>query len=170
MSSLYQKYRSTNFNEIKGQENITKLLKNAIKGDQISHAYLFVGSRGTGKTSTARILAKAVNCQHPLKDGNPCNECEFCKSIAEGRFLDLIEIDAASNRGIDQIRELKEKIEFSPSQGRFKVYIIDEVHMLTTEAFNALLKTLEEPPAHVIFIFATTDVHKLDLLVISIMK
>lgn len=167
MSSLYQKYRSTNFNEIKGQENITKLLKNAIKGDQISHAYLFVGSRGTGKTSTARILAKAVNCQHPLKDGNPCNECEFCKSIAEGRFLDLIEIDAASNRGIDQIRELKEKIEFSPSQGRFKVYIIDEVHMLTTEAFNALLKTLEEPPAHVIFIFATTDVHKLPPTILS---
>jgi len=167
MSSLYQKYRSSNFNEIKGQENITKLLKNAIKGNQISHAYLLVGSRGTGKTSTARILAKAVNCLNPLKDGNPCNECEFCKSISEGRFLDLIEIDAASNRGIDQIRELKEKIEFSPSQGRFKVYIIDEVHMLTTEAFNALLKTLEEPPEHVIFIFATTDVHKLPPTILS---
>ncbi|MHC1717016.1 MAG: DNA polymerase III subunit gamma/tau [Candidatus Dojkabacteria bacterium] len=167
MSSLYQKYRSSNFNEIKGQEHITKLLKNAVKGNQISHAYLFVGSRGTGKTSTARILAKAVNCLNLEKDGNPCGKCEFCMSISEGRFLDLIEIDAASNRGIDQIRELKEKIEFSPSQGRFKVYIIDEVHMLTTEAFNALLKTLEEPPEHVIFIFATTDVHKLPPTILS---
>ncbi len=167
MSSLYQKYRSADFNEIIGQESITKLLKNAVKGNQISHAYLFVGSRGTGKTSTARILAKAVNCLNPKKDGNPCNECEICKSVADGRFLDLIEIDAASNRGIDQIRELKEKIEFSPSQGRFKVYIVDEVHMLTTEAFNALLKTLEEPPEHVIFIFATTDVHKLPPTILS---
>lgn len=166
-SVLYQKYRSSTFDEIKGQEHVTKLLKNAVKGDQISQAYLFVGSRGTGKTSTARILAKAVNCKKPKKDGNPCNECEYCTSIASGRFLDLIEIDAASNRGIDQIRELKEKIEFSPSEGKFKVYIIDEVHMLTTEAFNALLKTLEEPPVHVIFILATTDVHKLPPTILS---
>ena len=166
-SVLYQKYRSTDFDEIKGQDHITKLLKNAVKSNQISQAYLFVGSRGTGKTSTARILAKAVNCKNPKKDGNPCNECEYCTSISSGRFLDLIEIDAASNRGIDQIRELKEKIEFSPSEGKFKVYIIDEVHMLTTEAFNALLKTLEEPPAHVIFILATTDVHKLPPTILS---
>lgn len=155
------------FDEIKGQDHVTKLLKNAVKSDQIAQAYLFVGSRGTGKTSTARILAKAVNCKKPKKDGNPCNECEYCESISSGRFLDLIEIDAASNRGIDQIRELKEKIEFSPSEGKFKVYIIDEVHMLTTEAFNALLKTLEEPPAHVIFILATTDVHKLPPTILS---
>ena len=166
-SVLYQKYRSSDFDEIKGQDHVTKLLKNAVKTDQIAQAYLFVGSRGTGKTSTARILAKAVNCKNLKKDGNPCGECEFCQSITAGRFLDLIEIDAASNRGIDQIRELKEKIEFSPSEGKFKVYIIDEVHMLTTEAFNALLKTLEEPPAHVIFILATTDVHKLPPTILS---
>ena len=166
-SVLYQKYRSMDFDEIKGQDHVTKLLKNAVKGNQISQAYLFVGSRGTGKTSTARILAKAVNCKKPKADGNPCNECEYCTSITTGRFMDLIEIDAASNRGIDQIRELKEKIEFSPSEGKFKVYIIDEVHMLTTEAFNALLKTLEEPPGHVIFILATTDVHKLPPTILS---
>jgi DNA polymerase-3 subunit gamma/tau len=166
-SVLYQKYRSRDFDEIKGQDHVTKLLKNAVKSDQIAQAYLFVGSRGTGKTSTARILAKAVNCKNPKKDGNPCNECEYCESIASGRFLDLIEIDAASNRGIDQIRQLKEKIEFSPSEGKFKIYIIDEVHMLTTEAFNALLKTLEEPPGHVIFILATTDVHKLPPTILS---
>ena len=166
-SVLYQKYRSSNFDELKGQDHITKLLKNAIKSNQIAQAYLFVGSRGTGKTSTARILAKAVNCKKVKSDGNPCNECEYCVSISTGRFLDLIEIDAASNRGIDQIRELKEKIEFSPSEGKFKVYIIDEVHMLTTEAFNALLKTLEEPPPHVIFILATTDVHKLPPTILS---
>lgn len=164
---LYRKYRSQNFDELVGQDHITKILKNAVKKDQLSHAYLLVGSRGTGKTSTARILAKAVNCKSPLKDGNPCNKCEICESISNGNFLDLIEIDAASNRGIDQIRELKERIEFSPSEGRFKVYIIDEVHMLTNEAFNALLKTLEEPPAHIIFILATTDVHKLPATILS---
>jgi len=164
---LYRKYRSQNFDELVGQDHITKILKNAVKKDQLSHAYLLVGSRGTGKTSTARILAKAVNCKSSLKDGNPCNRCEICESISNGNFLDLIEIDAASNRGIDQIRELKERIEFSPSEGRFKVYIIDEVHMLTNEAFNALLKTLEEPPAHIIFILATTDVHKLPATILS---
>ena len=166
-SVLYQKYRSQDFEQLLGQENVTKLLKNSVKNNQLAQAYLFVGSRGTGKTSTARIFAKAVNCLNPKEDGNPCNECANCKSITEGSFLDLIEVDAASNRGIDQIRELKEKIEFSPSVGKYKVYIIDEVHMLTTEAFNALLKTLEEPPAHVIFILATTDVHKLPATILS---
>ncbi|HOV34689.1 MAG TPA: DNA polymerase III subunit gamma/tau [Candidatus Dojkabacteria bacterium] len=166
-SVLYQKYRAQNFDELYGQENVVRLLKNAVKRNKIAQAYLFVGSRGTGKTSTARILAKAINCLNPQVDGNPCNECENCKSITDGRFLDLIEIDAASNRGIDQIRELKEKIEFSPSEGKYKVYIIDEVHMLTTEAFNALLKTLEEPPAHVVFILATTDVYKLPPTILS---
>ena len=166
-SVLYQKYRSSDFNELQGQDHVTKLLKNAVKTKQIAQAYLFVNSRDTKKTSTARILAKAVNCKKIKSDGNPCNECESCISISTGRFLDLIEVDAASNRGIDQIRELKEKIEFSPSEGKYKVYIIDEVHMLTTEAFNALLKTLEEPPAHVIFILATTDVHKLPPTILS---
>jgi DNA polymerase-3 subunit gamma/tau len=164
---LYRKYRAQDFDELVGQEHITKILKNAVKSDQLSHAYLFVGSRGTGKTSTARILAKAVNCLKPKKDGNPCNKCEVCQAITNGNYMDLIEIDAASNRGIDQIRELKERIEFAPSKGRFKVYIIDEVHMMTKEAFNALLKTLEEPPAHVMFILATTDVHKLPPTILS---
>ena len=166
-SVLYRKYRAQDFDQLIGQGHITKLLKNAVKTNQISQAYLFVGSRGTGKTSAARILAKAVNCLHPKEDGNPCNECEVCVGITTGRLMDLIEIDAASNRGIDQIRELKEKIEYSPTDSKYKVYVIDEVHMLTTEAFNALLKTLEEPPAHVIFILATTDVHKLPPTILS---
>jgi DNA polymerase-3 subunit gamma/tau len=166
-SVLYQKYRSQNFDELIGQEHITKILKNAVKSNQLTHAYLFVGSRGTGKTSAARILAKAINCENPTKEGNPCGECGICRGISGGNFLDLIEIDAASNRGIDQIRELKEKIEFSPTEGKYKVYIIDEVHMLTSEAFNALLKTLEEPPEHVIFILATTEVHKLPPTILS---
>lgn len=164
---LYRKYRSQTFDSLLGQEHITRILKNAVLTDSLSHAYLLVGSRGTGKTSTARILAKAINCSKLSKDGNPCNECDSCKSITSGSFLDLIEIDAASNRGIDQIRDLKEKIEFSPTEGKYKIYIIDEVHMLTTEAFNALLKTLEEPPSHVIFILATTDVHKLPATILS---
>ncbi|MCD4811566.1 DNA polymerase III subunit gamma/tau [bacterium] len=164
---LYRKYRAQNFDELVGQEHITKILKNAVKRDQLSHAYLFVGSRGTGKTSAARIFAKAVNCTNIGKDGNPCGKCTICKGVLSGNFLDLIEIDAASNRGIDQIRELKEKIEFSPNEGKYKVYIIDEVHMLTTEAFNALLKTLEEPPSHIIFILATTEVHKLPATILS---
>jgi len=142
-------------------------LQNAVKKQRLSHAYLFVGSRGTGKTSAARILAKAINCSHPNEDGNPCNKCDVCKAISSGTFLDIIEIDAASNIGIDQIRQLKERIEFTPSEGKFKVYIIDEVHMLTTEAFNALLKTLEEPPEHAIFILATTEVHKLPATILS---
>ena len=164
---LYRKYRAQNFDELVGQEHITKILKNSIKSNQLSHAYLFVGSRGTGKTSSARILAKAVNCMNPKSDGNPCCKCEACTAIADGSYMDLVEIDAASNRGIDQIRELKEKIEFAPVKGKYKVYIIDEVHMLTTEAFNALLKTLEEPPSHVIFILVTTDVHKLPPTILS---
>ncbi|MDD4382371.1 MAG: DNA polymerase III subunit gamma/tau [Candidatus Dojkabacteria bacterium] len=166
-SVLYRKYRAQDFDQLVGQSHITKLLKNAVKSNQISQAYLFVGSRGTGKTSTARILTKAVNCLKPKEDGNPCNECEICKGITNGTLMDLIEIDAASNRGIDQIRELKEKIGFSPADSKYKVYVIDEVHMLTTEAFNALLKTLEEPPSHVIFILATTDVHKLPPTILS---
>ncbi len=165
--ALYNKYRSQDFDQLIGQEGISKSLKNALIKNKVANAYLFVGTRGTGKTSTARILAKALNCLKLSKDGNPCNECKNCKAITEGKFMDLIEIDAASNRGIDQIRDLKEKIEFSPTEGKYKVYIIDEVHMLTKEAFNALLKTLEEPPAHVVFILATTDVHKLPATILS---
>lgn len=164
---LYRKYRAQNFDQLVGQEHISAILKNSVKKKSISHAYLFTGSRGTGKTSTARIFVKAINCLDRLKDGNPCNKCDNCLSITAGRFLDLIEIDAASNRGIEEIRELKEKIEFTPSEGKYKTYIIDEVHMLTNEAFNALLKTLEEPPSHVIFILATTDAHKLPPTILS---
>ncbi len=164
---LYRKYRMQNFDELVGQDHISTILKNAVKKDSLSHAYLLTGSRGTGKTSTARILVKAINCLNPVGDGNPCNKCDFCLAITAGRFLDLIEIDAASNRGIEQIRDLKEKIEFSPAEGKYKTYIIDEVHMLTNEAFNALLKTLEEPPAHVILILATTDAHKLPPTILS---
>lgn len=164
---LYRKYRSQTFNELIGQDHITAILKNAVKNESIAHAYLFVGARGTGKTSAARILAKSINCLSPNADGNPDNECEVCRGVVSGNFIDMIEIDAASNRGIDQIRELKERIEFTPSEGKYKVYIIDEVHMLTKEAFNALLKTLEEPPEHVVFILATTDVHKLPPTILS---
>jgi len=163
---LYRKYRSQNFDELRGQNHISPILKNAVKKGSISHAYLFTGSRGTGKTSAARIFTKAINCSK-LSKGNPCNKCESCKAITDGKFMDLVEIDAASNRGIDQIRELKERIEFNPVEGKYKVYIIDEVHMLTSEAFNALLKTLEEPPEHVIFILATTDSHKLPPTILS---
>jgi DNA polymerase-3 subunit gamma/tau len=164
---LYRKYRSQDFDQLIGQEHISSILKNAVAQGQIGHAYLFYGPRGLGKTSTARILAKAVNCLKPKKNGNPCGKCEVCTSVQEGKFLDLIEIDAASNRGIDQIRELKEKIEFSPTEGKYKVYIVDEVHMLTKEAFNALLKTLEEPPEHAIFILCTTEVHKVPPTILS---
>ena len=163
---FYRKWRPKSLSEVVGQEAITKTLKQAVAQERIAHAYLFCGTRGTGKTSTARILAKAINCLSP-KDGEPDNECHICMSINEGRSLDLIEIDAASNRGIDDIRELSDKVRFSPNESRYKIYIIDEVHMLTEPAFNALLKTLEEPPAHAVFILATTEAHKVPLTIIS---
>ncbi len=164
--SLYRKYRPQNFDHLVGQDHVKITLSNALKLGRVNHAYLFTGPRGTGKTSAARILAKAVNCLN-LKDAQPCGECEICKDIQDGRLIDLIEIDAASNRGIDEMRDLREKINFSPTRAKNKIYIIDEVHMLTKEAFNALLKTLEEPPSHVYFILATTEVHKIPETILS---
>jgi len=155
--ALYRKWRSQTFETVIGQEHVALTLRNALRDGRMSHAYLFTGPRGTGKTSTARILAKAINCLHESPAQRPCNSCAICTAINEGRLLDLIEIDAASNRGIDEIRDLREKIQFRPNEARYKVYIIDEVHMLTKEAFNALLKTLEEPPAHAVFVLATTE-------------
>ena len=163
---FYRKWRPKSLGEVVGQEAITKTLKQAVAQGRTSHAYLFCGTRGTGKTSTARILAKAINCLSP-QDGEPDNECHICVGINEARSLDLIEIDAASNRGIDDIRDLSDKVRFSPNESRYKIYIIDEVHMLTEPAFNALLKTLEEPPAHAVFILATTEAHKVPLTIIS---
>ena len=165
--SLYLKYRPQNFKTIVGQDHIVTTLKNAIKHGLLTHAYLFSGPRGTGKTSLARIVAKSLNCSNLEEGTEPCNRCENCDAISKGRLVDLIEIDAASNRGIDEIRELREKILFAPTQGTAKIYIIDEVHMLTKEAFNALLKTLEEPPEHAYFILATTEVHKIPETIIS---
>ncbi len=164
--ALYRRWRSRTFAEIIGQEHVTQTLLNALRAGRIGHAYLFAGPRGTGKTTTARILAKAVNCLDP-QNGEPCNRCAICRSLNEGRALDLIEIDGASNRGIDEIRALREKIAFSPGECRYKVYVIDEVHMLTDPAFNALLKTLEEPPPHAIFVLATTEPHRIPLTVLS---
>ncbi len=163
---FYRKWRPKTLGQLVGQEMVSQTLRKAVTLDRVAHAYLFCGPHGTGKTSTARILAKAVNCLSPV-DGEPDNACDICRSINEGRALDLIEIDAASNRGIDDIRNLSDKIHFTPNEARYKVYIIDEVHMLTEPAFNALLKTLEEPPAHAIFILATTEAHKVPLTVIS---
>lgn len=164
--ALYRVWRPQRFDEIVGQQVITRTLKNAIITKQISHAYLFAGPRGTGKTSAAKIFAKAVNCHHS-KDGEPCNKCETCKAITAGRLNDVIEIDAASNNGVEEIRDIRDKVKYAPTQADYKVYIIDEVHMLSTGAFNALLKTLEEPPANVIFILATTEPHKIPLTIIS---
>lgn len=161
-----RKWRPQRFSDVVGQEHITATLKNALKNKRIAHAYLFTGPRGVGKTTTARILAKALNCLNP-QDTEPCNECEMCKSIQTTQSLDIIEIDGASNRGIDEIRTLRDSVKYAPTKGKYKIYIIDEVHMLTKESFNAFLKTLEEPPAHTIFIFATTDVHKVPLTIIS---
>ena len=163
---LYRKYRPKAFSDVYGQDHVTSTLKNEIKNGRVSHAYLFTGSRGTGKTTCAKILAKAVNCEHNV-DGEPCNECEVCKGLDNGSIYDVVEIDAASNNGVDNIRELRDETNYAPSRGKYRVYIIDEVHMLSTGAFNALLKTLEEPPAHVIFILATTEVHKLPATILS---
>jgi len=169
MTTLYRKYRPQVFDEVYGQDHIVETLKRALDTNRVAHAYLFCGGRGVGKTTVARIMAKAVNCtnESPPAGGRPCGKCANCKSITAGKFIDLIEIDAASNRGIDEIRDLRDKIQFAPSIGKKRVYIIDEVHMLTREAFNALLKTLEEPPAHTIFIFATTEAHKVPVTVMS---
>ncbi|WKZ29747.1 MAG: DNA polymerase III subunit gamma/tau [Candidatus Dojkabacteria bacterium] len=167
MPSLYTQFRPKTFGALLGQHHIVSLLQAELAAGKTSHSYIFIGPRGTGKTTTARILAKALNCESLQDDGSPCDKCPSCVAFSSGKFLDLIEIDAASNRGIDEIREMKEKIEFRPSQGRQKVYIIDEVHMLTKEAFNALLKTLEEPPTHVTFILATTEPHKIPLTILS---
>lgn len=164
--ALYRVWRPQRFDEIVGQQMITQTLKNAIMTHQTSHAYLFTGPRGTGKTSAAKIFAKAINCHH-LVDGEPCNECETCKAITKGQINDVIEIDAASNNGVEEIRDIRDKAKYAPTQADYKVYIIDEVHMLSTGAFNALLKTLEEPPANVIFILATTEPHKIPLTIIS---
>ena len=164
--ALYRKWRPDNFNDVKGQDTIVTTLRNQINADRIGHAYLFCGTRGTGKTSVAKIFAKAVNCEHPV-DGNPCGECPTCKAIAAGTSMNVIEIDAASNNGVDNIRQIREEVQYSPTEGRFKVYIIDEVHMLSIGAFNALLKTLEEPPAYVIFILATTEVAKIPITILS---
>lgn len=164
--ALYRKYRPKTFSEVVGQEHITEALKNELAAGKAVHAYLFTGTRGTGKTSSAKILAKAVNCLNP-QNGDPCLECESCKAIANGENTDIVEIDAASNNSVDSIRELRERVSFAPSASKYRVYIIDEVHMLTVSAFNALLKTLEEPPEHVIFILATTEVHKLPATILS---
>jgi len=164
--ALYRKYRPSTFDEVKGQDHIVTTLKNQLKTGRVGHAYLFCGTRGTGKTSIAKIFAKAVNCESPI-EGSPCGQCRICKSIEDGSFMNVIEIDAASNNGVDSVRQIVDEIKYSPSEGKYRVYIIDEVHMLSTGAFNALLKTLEEPPSYVIFILATTEVHKIPITILS---
>ena len=165
-TALYRKFRPAGFDEVKGQDHIVTTLKNQIKSNRIGHAYLFTSTRGTGKTSVAKIFAKSVNCENPA-DGSPCGECKVCKAIAAGVSMNVIEIDAASNNGVDNIREIVDEVSYSPTEGKYKVYIIDEVHMLSIGAFNALLKTLEEPPSYVIFILATTEVHKIPITILS---
>ena len=164
--ALYRKWRPQVFADVKGQDHIVKTLQNQIGSGRIGHAYLFCGTRGTGKTTVAKILARAVNCEHPV-DGSPCGECPSCKQILAGTSLNVVEIDAASNNGVENIREIREQVQYPPTEGKYRVYIIDEVHMLSTGAFNALLKTLEEPPSYVIFILATTEVHKIPITVLS---
>lgn len=165
-TALYRKWRPSTFEDVKGQDHIVQTLKNQISSERIGHAYLFCGTRGTGKTSIAKIFARAVNCEHPV-DGSPCNECDSCRNIQSGSSMNVVEIDAASNNGVENIREIREQVQYPPTEGRYRVYIIDEVHMLSTGAFNALLKTLEEPPSYVIFILATTEVHKIPITVLS---
>mgnify|MGYP002571189302 CR=1 FL=1 len=165
-TAMYRRFRPTTFEEVKGQDAIVTTLKNQIRSDRIGHAYLFCGTRGTGKTSIAKLFAKSVNCEHPV-DGSPCGECASCKAIAEGRSMNVIEIDAASNNGVDNIREIVNEVAYSPTEGKYRVYIIDEVHMLSAGAFNALLKTLEEPPSYVIFILATTEIQKVPATILS---
>ncbi len=164
--ALYRKFRPAVFDDVRGQDPIVNTLKNQLKMDRVGHAYLFTGTRGTGKTSVAKILARAVNCRNP-KDGNPCNECESCRESLSGSSLNVLEIDAASNNGVDNVRDIREEVQYPPARGKYKVYIVDEVHMLSTAAFNALLKTLEEPPAYVIFILATTEVQKIPATILS---
>lgn len=164
--ALYRKFRPDSFDEVKGQEPIVQALRNQILYDHVGHAYLFCGTRGTGKTTLAKLLAKTVNCEHPV-NGNPCGECESCKAVASGRSTNVIEIDAASNNGVDNVRRINEAVQYSPASGKYLVYIIDEAHMMSPGAFNALLKTLEEPPAHVIFILATTNDQKIPITIQS---
>ena len=164
--ALYRRYRPARFEDFVGQEAVIKTLRSQVMSGRIAHAYLFCGTRGTGKTTVAKLFAKAVNCEHPV-NGSPCNECAMCRAVNEQRSMNVIEIDAASNNGVDNIREIREEVAYSPSEGKYKVYIIDEVHMLSTGAFNALLKTLEEPPSYVIFILATTEAHKIPITILS---
>lgn len=165
-TALYRKWRSKTFDEIKGQDPIIESFKNQVKTGRIGHAYLFSGTRGTGKTSVAKILARAVNCEHPV-DGNPCNECKSCRAILNESSMDVMELDAASNNSVEDIRQIKDQVQYPPVNGKYKVFIIDEVHMLSTAAFNAFLKTLEEPPEYVIFILATTEPNKIPVTILS---